>query len=140
MDARGADLEVAYANVVLDACRQEPQAAEENRRATGRPPRPSVEAMQWDFLDEVNLQEIFQRKFKVLQSVDKGQASSGISCGIGGVAHRSPAGRRDEAVTGVKVVQCAALLVVAQTGFPRSVWQRRSVQFVRRRPVGNSPC
>ena len=74
---------------------------------------------------------------------DEGQASSGISCGMGGVAHRSPAGRRDEAVTGVEVVQCAAVPVVAQTGFPRSGWQRRvgaSVQFVRRRPVGNSPC
>ena len=49
-------------NVVLDDCRQEPQAA------AGRPPRPSVEAMQWEFLDEVNLHEIVQWKFKVLQS------------------------------------------------------------------------
>ena len=43
----------------------EPQAAEENGRRTGRPPRLSVEAMQWDFLDDVTLQENFQRKFKV---------------------------------------------------------------------------
>ena len=89
----------------------EPQAAEENQRPTGCPPRLSVEAllsveaMQWEFLDEVNLDEIFQRTFKVLQSLlcsDEGQVSSGISCGIGGVAHRSRAGRRDEAVTGVE--------------------------------------
>ena len=35
MDARGAGLEVAHVNVVLDACRQEPKAAEENQFPIG---------------------------------------------------------------------------------------------------------
>ena len=69
MDARGIGLEVAYVNIVLDACRQEPQAEwlspAENFPAGSRPP---VAAMLWEFLDEVNLQEIYLRKFKVLQS------------------------------------------------------------------------
>ena len=54
-------------NIVLDACRQEPQAERlspaENFPAGSRP---LVAAMLW--LDEVNLQEICLRKFKVLQS------------------------------------------------------------------------
>ena len=69
MDARGVDLEVAYVNIVLDACREEPQAERpspaENHPAGSRPP---VAAMLWKFFDEVNLQDICLRKFKVLQS------------------------------------------------------------------------
>ena len=92
MDAGGVGLEVAYVNIVLDACRQEPQAERlspaENFPAGSRPP---VAAMLWEFLDEVNLQEICLRKFKVLQSCPvqfKGRYP-GMSCGIGGIARCS---------------------------------------------------
>ena len=49
----------------------------------------------------------------------KGRHCQASPCGIGGVAHRSPAGRRDEAVTGVEVVQCAALLGCCSDWVPK---------------------
>ena len=44
MDARGVGLEVAYVNIVLDVCREEPQAVE-NQRPAGCAPRSRAESM-----------------------------------------------------------------------------------------------
>ena len=74
----------------------------------------------------MNLQEIFQRKFqgssKLPCSLER-QVSSGIPCGIGGVAHRSFSARRDEALSSLEVVQFVAVLSQGRVG--RDVLVRR---------------
>ena len=87
MDARGVGLEAAYVNIVLDACKQEPQAerlSAENFLAGSRPP---VAAMLWEFLDEFagDLLEEVQGSSELPCAIE-GQVSPGMSCGIGGIA------------------------------------------------------
>ena len=85
-----------------------------------------------------NMLFVQKRGEKQFWSSSKGVDKNGATCNMGfGRVLKST--RRDEAITGVEVVQFAAFLVVGQTWFPRSGCQGASVQSVRRRR-GNPLC
>ena len=68
INARVTSLESTYVQAVLQACEQGVREVQEARHTRGVPgPSPLVDA-RWEALDDVNLEEVFNRRFPVLQS------------------------------------------------------------------------
>ena len=118
-DVRGTALESFYVHLVMQACSSEGAAAppEVGPRATADR-APAVGETQWNCLDDIQLQEMFQMRFRVLQSCPAHlKAKYRVALTTALEAVHEAAQRRDpvKEVRAWKLFSFVAVLVASQT-------------------------